>query len=119
VSVVGNFNRWDGRFHPMRALGASGVWELFVPGLGEGELYKFEIRDQRGGLLIKTDPYGTCFEPPPNNAAIVCNTAKFQWSDRAWMDQRARRPVSSTGRCRSTKFTSVRGNVNPRTLTVR
>jgi 1,4-alpha-glucan branching enzyme len=72
----------------MRALGASGVWELFVPGLGEGELYKFEIRDQRGGLFIKTDPYGTCFEPPPNNAAIVCNTAKFQWSDGAWMDQR-------------------------------
>ncbi len=88
VSVVGNFNRWDGRFHPMRSLGASGVWELFVPGLGEGELYKFEIRDQRGGILLKTDPYGTYFEPPPNNAAIVSNTRKFQWTDAAWLEQR-------------------------------
>jgi 1,4-alpha-glucan branching enzyme len=88
VSVVGNFNRWDGRFHPMRSLGASGVWELFVPGLGEGEVYKFEIRDQRGAILLKTDPYGTYFEPPPNNAAIVSNTRKFKWTDAAWLEQR-------------------------------
>ncbi|MBI5770518.1 MAG: 1,4-alpha-glucan branching protein GlgB [Verrucomicrobia bacterium] len=88
VSVVGNFNQWDGRFHPMRSLGASGVWELFIPGLGEGELYKFEIRDQRGGLRLKTDPYGTYFEPPPNNAAIVFDTAKFKWSDAAWLERR-------------------------------
>jgi len=89
VSVVGNFNRWDGRYHPMRSLGASGVWELFIPGLGEGELYKFEIRDQGGNIHLKTDPYGTYFEAPPGNAAIVCNTRKFEWSDDAWLDRRS------------------------------
>jgi 1,4-alpha-glucan branching enzyme len=88
VSVVGNFNRWDGRYHPMRSLGASGVWELFIPGLGEGELYKFEIRDQQGNVRLKTDPYGTFFEAPPNNAAIVFNTRKFQWTDDAWLARR-------------------------------
>ncbi|HVU33186.1 MAG TPA: 1,4-alpha-glucan branching protein GlgB [Opitutaceae bacterium] len=100
VSVVGNFNHWDGRFHPMRKLGASGVWELFVPGLGEGELYKFEIRDAHGNIRLKTDPYGTFFEPPPNNAAIVFNTRKFQWTDDAWVERRRQgaanldRPIS-------------------------
>lgn len=89
VSVVGNFNAWDGRYFPMRPLGASGVWELFVPGLGEGELYKFEIRTQRGDILIKTDPYGTSFEAPPGNAAIVCNVRKHVWADSAWMERRA------------------------------
>ncbi len=88
VSVVGNFNRWDGRYHPMRSLGASGVWELFIPGLAEGELYKFEIRDQLGNIHLKTDPYGTYFEPAPNNAAIVYNTRKFQWTDDAWLNRR-------------------------------
>jgi 1,4-alpha-glucan branching enzyme len=91
VSVVGNFNHWDGRFHPMRSLGASGVWELFVPGLAEGELYKFELRDQHGHIHLKTDPYGTYFEGPPNNAAIVCNTRKFQWTDAAWLERRRAR----------------------------
>ena len=56
ISVVGNFNHWDGRIHPMRSLGVSGVWELFVPGLGEGEIYKFELRDGRGHVRLKTDP---------------------------------------------------------------
>ncbi len=89
VSVVGNFNHWDGRFHPMRSLGASGVWELFIPGLGEGQLYKFEIRDQRGHILLKTDPYGTYFEAPPGNAAIVCDPKRFKWSDASWIERRA------------------------------
>ena len=88
VSVVGNFNHWDGRYHPMRTLGVSGVWELFIPGLGEGELYKFEILDQHHHLRLKTDPYGTRFEAPPGNAAIVCDPGKFAWSDGAWMDRR-------------------------------
>ncbi len=88
VSVVGNFNHWDGRYHPMRSLGSSGVWELFVPGLGEGELYKFEVRDQRGHVRLKTDPYGTYFEGPPNNAAIVCDTGNFKWTDDAWLERR-------------------------------
>ncbi|MFH1499515.1 MAG: 1,4-alpha-glucan branching protein GlgB [Verrucomicrobiota bacterium] len=100
VSVVGNFNHWDGRYHPMRPLGASGVWELFIPGLGAGELYKFEIFDQQGLIRIKTDPYGTYFEAPPGNASIVCNTRTHVWNDADWMNRRTAqagnidRPVS-------------------------
>jgi 1,4-alpha-glucan branching enzyme len=89
VSVVGNFNAWDPRYHPMRPLGASGVWELFVPGLAEGELYKFAIWDRSGTMRLKTDPYGTYFEAPPNNAAIVCATNRHAWGDGEWMTQRA------------------------------
>jgi 1,4-alpha-glucan branching enzyme len=88
VSLVGDFNAWDGRYHPMRALGASGVWEIFVPGLGEGALYKFEIRDQAGDIRVKTDPYGTRFEAPPGNAAIICEVGRFAWGDAAWMEGR-------------------------------
>lgn len=88
VSVVGNFNGWDGHYHPMRPLGASGVWELFIPGLEEGELYKFEIRDQHGHVRLKTDPYGNYFEAPPNNASIVCNPTRHVWGDGAWMQRR-------------------------------
>ena len=88
VSVVGDFNGWDGRYHPMRSLGASGVWEIFIPGLGEGELYKFEIRDARGEVRVKTDPYGTRFEGPPGNAARVCETGGFVWGDAAWIGRR-------------------------------
>jgi 1,4-alpha-glucan branching enzyme len=88
VSVVGNFNAWDGRYFPMRPLGGSGVWELFIPGLGEGELYKFEIRTQAGHVVLKTDPYGTAFEAPPGNAAIVHNVRKHVWADSAWMERR-------------------------------
>jgi 1,4-alpha-glucan branching enzyme len=88
VSVVGNFNHWDGRYHPMRPLGASGVWELFIPGLSEGELYKYEIFDQQGRIHLKTDPYGTYFEAPPNNASIVYDTKKIKWNDAAWIERR-------------------------------
>ncbi|HZP58971.1 MAG TPA: 1,4-alpha-glucan branching enzyme, partial [Opitutaceae bacterium] len=88
VSLVGNFNHWDGRFYPMRRLGSSGVWELFVPGLGEGEMYKYEIFDQQGHLRLKTDPYGTYFEAPPNNASIVCDPKKYAWHDEAWLERR-------------------------------
>ncbi len=100
VSVVGNFNHWDGRYHAMRPLGASGVWELFIPGLGEGELYKYEILDQQTNILIKTDPYGTYFEAPPGNASIVCNPRTHVWNDSAWMEKRSEqagridRPIS-------------------------
>ncbi|MBX3735451.1 MAG: 1,4-alpha-glucan branching protein GlgB [Candidatus Didemnitutus sp.] len=89
VSVVGNFNGWDARYHPMRPLGASGVWELFVPGLNEGELYKFAVWDRHGHQRLKTDPYGTYFESPPNNAAIVRNVQHHTWGDDAWMAKRA------------------------------
>jgi 1,4-alpha-glucan branching enzyme len=100
VSVVGNFNHWDGRYHPMRPLGASGVWELFIPGLGEGELYKYEVFDQQSFIRLKTDPYGTYFEAPPGNASIVCNPRTHVWNDAAWMEKRTAdadridRPVS-------------------------
>ena len=100
VSVVGDFNGWDGRYHPMRSLGASGVWEIFIPGMGQGTLYKFEIRDREGHLRVKSDPYGTCFEGPPGNAAIVYETVGFAWSDGDWLARRASqgraadRPVS-------------------------
>ena len=88
VSLVGNFNHWDGRFHQMRPMGSSGVWEIFVPGLDAGDLYKFSVRDQHAHVRLKTDPYGTYFEGPPNNASIVCDTRNFKWNDAAWLEQR-------------------------------
>ncbi len=96
VSVVGPFNQWDGRYHPMRLLGVSGVWELFVPGLGEGALYKFELLNTHGEVVLKTDPYGAFFEVAPKNAAIVWSTTKFTWTDDAWLAQRReRQPLKS------------------------
>ena len=88
VSVVGDFNNWDGRAHPMRSLGPSGVWEIFIPGVGEGAHYKFEIRNVHGQIVLKTDPYGFFFETAPKNAAIVWNSKKFRWTDDAWLQQR-------------------------------
>jgi len=96
ISVVGDFNNWDGRFHPMRLLGASGVWEIFVPDVGVGAHYKFEVRDAHGKISLKTDPYGFFFEVPPKNAAIVWDTRKFKWTDETWMRQRpGRDPLRS------------------------
>jgi 1,4-alpha-glucan branching enzyme len=91
VSVVGDFNQWDGRIHPLRLLGASGVWEIFIPGVGIGAHYKFEIHDARGHIKLNTDPFGFFFEVPPKNAAIVWDTRQFQWSDQAWMKERGQR----------------------------
>ena len=88
VSVVGNFNQWDGRCHPMRTRGGHGVWELFIPELASGELYKFEIRDKHGRLLTKTDPYGQSFELRPNTASIITNPHSYQWGDENWANQR-------------------------------
>lgn len=92
VSVVGDFNRWDGRCHPMRNLGSSGVWELFVPGLEEGCLYKFEILNRHSHeLLVKTDPYGQRFEFRPNTSSIVIKENGYAWSDQQWMTDRVQR----------------------------
>src|ERR1035437_5170538 len=91
VSVVGDFNGWDGRFHQMRPLGSSGVWEIFIPGVGEGTKYKFEVRNLHGKIVLKTDPYGFFFETAPKNAAIVWNNRKFEWTDEAWLAQRRQR----------------------------
>jgi 1,4-alpha-glucan branching enzyme len=91
VSVVGDFNNWDGRYHQMRPLGLSGVWEIFVPGVAAGAHYKFEVRNAHGKVGLKTDPYGLFFETAPKNAAIVWNNRKFKWTDDAWLRQRRRR----------------------------
>ncbi len=91
ISVVGDFNNWDGRFHPMRLLGASGVWEIFIPGVGQGAHYKFEIRDAHGNIKLNTDPFGFFFEVAPKQAAIVWETKKFKWNDDAWLEKRRER----------------------------
>ena len=97
ISVVGDFNGWDGRCHSMRLLGASGIWEIFIPGVGQGTLYKFEIRDAQGRISLKTDPFGFFFEPAPKNASIVWETKAFAWSDDAWMAERLKRdPLRSS-----------------------
>ena len=88
VSVVGDFNTWDGRVNPMRLLMPHGVWEIFVPGLGNGEKYKFEIRTSSGDLVLKTDPYAQRLEMPPRSASIVWDAVPFQWNDRAWIERR-------------------------------
>ena len=91
VSVVGDFNNWDGRCHAMRMLGASGVWEIFIPGVGQGAHYKFEIRDANGHIKLNTDPFGFFFEVAPKQAAIVWDTKRFRWTDDAWLKQRRER----------------------------
>lgn len=92
VSVIGDFNRWDGRCHPMRVRGASGVWELFIPDLGPGKLYKFEIRNRdTGKIFTKTDPYGRQFEKRPNTASIIADSDTYEWNDDKWLDRRSNR----------------------------
>jgi len=88
VSVIGDFNFWDGRVNPLRSMGNSGVWELFVPGLKSGERYKFEIKTQQGELLIKADPYANAAELRPMTASVVADVDHFEWNDQEWMDQR-------------------------------
>ncbi len=89
VSVVGDFNFWDGRVHPMRHRGSSGIWEIFIPGLDEGEVYKFEILSQVANQLeLKTDPYGFAGEMRPSNASVVRTIDGYRWRDTAWMESR-------------------------------
>ncbi|HST24474.1 MAG TPA: 1,4-alpha-glucan branching protein GlgB [Gaiellaceae bacterium] len=84
VSVVGDFNGWDGRLHPMRSLGATGIWELFVPELEPGKNYKYELRTQSGGLLLKVDPYAFATEVPPKTASVVFRP-EHDWGDEEWL----------------------------------
>ncbi len=89
VSVVGDFNQWDGRCHPMRVRGASGVWELFLPGIGPGALYKFELRSRHDGSLhLKADPYGQQYERRPHTSSIVAAPSAHAWQDSEWMARR-------------------------------
>ena len=88
VSVIGDFNRWDGRVNPMRKLLPNGIWELFVPDLRDGTCYKFEVRTTGGHLLHKADPFARRFEVPPNTASIVWTDTTYQWRDQEWMRDR-------------------------------
>jgi len=91
VSVVGDFNGWDGRYHMMRSLGNSGVWELFIPGLEEELIYKFEVLTRAGHLLLKSDPCGFSHEVPPRTASVVRRLDRYQWDDNQWMAARRER----------------------------
>ncbi|MDP1824482.1 MAG: 1,4-alpha-glucan branching protein GlgB [Archangium sp.] len=99
VSVVGDFNRWDGRRHLMRSLGASGLWEIFVPGVAPGNRYKFEISPRGGAPFLKADPLAFRTEPPPLSASVVHKLEGYQWGDESWLRKRekldaARAPMS-------------------------
>jgi 1,4-alpha-glucan branching enzyme len=87
VSVVGDFNSWDGRLHPMRSLGSSGIWELFLPGVGQGANYKYEILARTGEIRLKADPVAFATELPPQTASVVYDS-HYEWSDGAWLEAR-------------------------------
>jgi 1,4-alpha-glucan branching enzyme len=90
VSVVGEFNRWDGRCHPMTNRGSTGLWEIFLPDLPDGSLYKYEIRPRgQDAVLVKADPYAYAGELRPRTASIVRDLSDFTWHDEAWMNARA------------------------------
>jgi 1,4-alpha-glucan branching enzyme len=90
VSVVGDFNDWDGRRHPMRCRGDSGIWELFVPGLPVGTAYKYELRTVHGATFTKTDPYARSMAMRPDTTSIVPAPSHWSWSDHHWMEARSR-----------------------------
>jgi 1,4-alpha-glucan branching enzyme len=90
VGVVGDFNQWDGRRHPMRFHHNSGIWELFIPDLPEGTVYKYEIKTRYHGYVVnKTDPVGFASEIRPNNASVVWDVNKYEWGDTDWVNDRA------------------------------
>lgn len=88
VSVVGGFNQWDGRRHQMRNLGCSGVWELFIPGIGQNEIYKYEIKTPHNEIYLKSDPYAFFSEVRPETASIVYDLNKYEWKDEGWIKER-------------------------------
>ncbi len=104
VSVVGQFNNWDGRRHLMRRFSSSGVWELFVPGMAPGDLYKFELKSADGRLLpLKADPFAFRCEHAPGTASVVAREPDHAWGDGGWMAERwratATTPPSASTRC--------------------
>jgi 1,4-alpha-glucan branching enzyme len=102
VSVVGTFNGWDGRRHPMQRVGSRGIWELFIPGIAAGELYKFEIKTGEGAVFLKTDPFAVCCEATPSRASIVVDLDAYCWTDAVWI---------SKGRSALVRERSVRGEL--------
>ncbi len=89
VRVVGDFNSWDGTCYPMRSMGGTGVWELFIPGVKPGALYKFQILTKAGNWITKIDPMARRTEVPPATSSVV-DVSEYQWRDKDWMNQRAR-----------------------------
>ena len=89
VSVVGSFNMWDGMLHPMRTLQVSGIYELFIPGVEAGAIYKYQILTRQGEVLLKSDPYANSSQLRPDNASVVADLTGFTWSDDEWMKERA------------------------------
>ena len=95
VSVVGDFNGWDGHAHPMRSLGASGLWETFIADIDEGVPYKFELESLAGGpAFTKADPFALQAEHPPRTASLTSHPGRHQWQDRDWIDRRTQRGVA-------------------------
>ena len=93
LSVVGDFNGWDGRLNPMRSLGGSGVWELFIPGVEPGSRYKYELRERAGRLVLKADPVAFAAERPPATASLT-HDPRHVWGDGDWLERRrARQPL--------------------------
>lgn len=88
VSVVGDFNLWDGRRHPMRRLGDSGIFELFIPGLLKGMLYKYELKLKGGLTSLKADPYANAAELRPNTASVIADLNSYEWKDDNWLEKR-------------------------------
>jgi 1,4-alpha-glucan branching enzyme len=91
VSVVGDFNNWDGRVSPMRKLLSAGVWELFLPNLKQGAHYKFEIRTQTGAVLLKSDPFAFFSQHGKSTASLVYDLERYTWSDAEWMEARQKK----------------------------
>ena len=91
VSVVGDFNHWDGRVHQMRRLSDTGIFELFIPDVGEGDIYKYEIKIKGGLIVLKADPYAFGAQLRPDSASVVREIGRYQWNDEAWLQQRAER----------------------------
>lgn len=89
ISVVGDFNHWDGRVHQMRRLWDSGIFELFIPGVGQGELYKFELKVKGGLTYLKSDPYGNAAQLRPDTASVVADLNQFAWEDQEFIQNRA------------------------------
>lgn len=88
VSVVGDFNLWDGRRHPMQRLGQSGIFELFIPEVTEGMIYKYEIKGPQGIPFLKADPYANAAQLRPDNASLVADISAYKWEDKTWMRER-------------------------------
>jgi 1,4-alpha-glucan branching enzyme len=93
VSVIGDFNSWDGRRHQMRVVGSSGIWEIFVPEIGKGEIYKYELKTREGHLYQKADPYAFAAELRPRTGSVVADLARHQWKDQEWLTRREKADV--------------------------